>query len=1101
MRFGKIAWLMAGLGLALMMGLIPDVQAGATGSIQVTVIALNNDKTQEPAIGATVQLSDANKQFPSQVLATNERGQVLFPMVPVGSAYAIYVTYPEYQAPLQQGIRVAGGQTTLVTIKMMETIKTDVVVIGKEKVVDMAAAAKGSTKISAEEFTDMPVMGRNYQSILTTAPGVQDTDGDGNPTVHGSRSTDFSMSVNGVSNQDPLTGGYQNNINQDAIEEIEIVDSGASAEYGGAVGGFGKIITKSGGNKFEGSFQLTVRDSIFDNSGAVGGDPVAYQLRQGALFFSGPILRDKLWFAVSHEYVRFGQPFTVVGGDSVLLRYNEQKIDDKITWQVNPKNKLQFEYQANPWDYSPGGVDDAQTPAESGIYQEGKGPTYTAKWVAPFNPTLIWEATVGVSKNEISAIPYVRNSPNDCVSSIPSGPGRDASYLSKYFCTNKIRDSRNSGSFNQDYWDKRQRNTYEMVVDKFVDKWLGVSHKFKFGIRLERTEFERDVTVRPTLELESSDSGLDPNSGAYLLFANSFHFPGQHSFKVSELLMPKRGRDTSLGNDYSAYVMDVFEPLPNLSINVGLRLSHEELTSDGYQPVNPTAERAQYDTAIRACITEACANCQELGTCSYCASVCLNNHQRWFENFTVHPLDDPRMTIFSGETLPNCAYSLNPQTCDEMRNIMMVNNDFAFRVRQTETFSVGSNGVEPRLFASWDPANDGKTKVTTGWARVYGFNILNPLVSENGPDFLLTMYSLNTQKQPMAGDFVDGILPKDNAAQAGNATAFSVNTIARDLRMPFVDEWSLGVEREIAQETAIKIKYLNRHYRDQLQTHDINRKPIDDSDIYLSANPGACQKIKGFWDCTGIATRSNPQGIPDGIPDLKIINPFFNRIGEISNSNNSQYSAFMFMLERRYYQNWEMNVSYVYSKNRGQAGAYNSGLGSDPTAEDMVAGWSSDDIRHSFKLFGRAYVPKWGGFRIGGFATYNSGLPYSIIEARQVADLPADMTGGMGSQLGFSNVYRPLVSRRIVYPTGQRNDQRNAGSWNLDLQFEKEFMIKRVKTTLQLGMFNVLNDKPIRIIQVQRFRNSEDPEKYWDVPFSFTETGRMLQIALKLNFS
>lgn len=68
-----------------------------------------------------------------------------------------------------------------------------------------------------------------------------------------------------VSNVDPLTGSFMSNINPDAIEEIEVVTTGAGAEHGGAVGGFGKIITKQGGNTLEGAAGVVLRQSSLDS--------------------------------------------------------------------------------------------------------------------------------------------------------------------------------------------------------------------------------------------------------------------------------------------------------------------------------------------------------------------------------------------------------------------------------------------------------------------------------------------------------------------------------------------------------------------------------------------------------------------------------------------------------------------------------------------------------------------------------------------------------------------------------------------------------------------------------------------------------------------
>src|SRR2546426_7381616 len=48
-----------------------------------------------------------------------------------------------------------------------------------------------TTLFRSSEFIDaLPILGRDYQDVLTLAPGVSDVDGDGNPTIHGSRDTD-----------------------------------------------------------------------------------------------------------------------------------------------------------------------------------------------------------------------------------------------------------------------------------------------------------------------------------------------------------------------------------------------------------------------------------------------------------------------------------------------------------------------------------------------------------------------------------------------------------------------------------------------------------------------------------------------------------------------------------------------------------------------------------------------------------------------------------------------------------------------------------------------------------------------------------------------
>jgi len=51
-------------------------------------------------------------------------------------------------------------------------------------------SADGSTAFNSEYVESLRILGRNYQDVLTLAPGVSDVDGNGNPIIHGSRDTD-----------------------------------------------------------------------------------------------------------------------------------------------------------------------------------------------------------------------------------------------------------------------------------------------------------------------------------------------------------------------------------------------------------------------------------------------------------------------------------------------------------------------------------------------------------------------------------------------------------------------------------------------------------------------------------------------------------------------------------------------------------------------------------------------------------------------------------------------------------------------------------------------------------------------------------------------
>ncbi len=83
-----------------------------------------------------------------------------------------------------------------------------------------------STTITSEYLSGLPILGTDYQVVLTLAPGAVDVQGTASPNIHGARDTDVVTLVDGVS-----------------IDDIEVITSGAGASYGRAQGGFTGVAT------------------------------------------------------------------------------------------------------------------------------------------------------------------------------------------------------------------------------------------------------------------------------------------------------------------------------------------------------------------------------------------------------------------------------------------------------------------------------------------------------------------------------------------------------------------------------------------------------------------------------------------------------------------------------------------------------------------------------------------------------------------------------------------------------------------------------------------------------------------------------------------
>src|SRR6185369_10690464 len=176
------------------------------------------------------------------------------------------VMMPGHQQ-IKFAIDVPAGKTMVQNVTLREAVTERIKVEGKSDVVDTEKGGT-TTHITSEFISGLPVLGTDYQDVLTLAPGVTDVNNTGNPNIHGARDTDVVTLVDGVSTTDPFDGHFGQNLNTESIEEIEVITSGAGAQFSRAQGGFVNIVTKSGGNEFKGTFTFAMRTYRMDGDGA-----------------------------------------------------------------------------------------------------------------------------------------------------------------------------------------------------------------------------------------------------------------------------------------------------------------------------------------------------------------------------------------------------------------------------------------------------------------------------------------------------------------------------------------------------------------------------------------------------------------------------------------------------------------------------------------------------------------------------------------------------------------------------------------------------------------------------------------------------------------
>ncbi|HZE88066.1 MAG TPA: TonB-dependent receptor plug domain-containing protein, partial [Verrucomicrobiae bacterium] len=931
------------------------------------------------------------------------------------------------------------------------------------------------------------------QDILTLTPGVTDTDGDGNPNVQGARATGLQIRLDGGNITDPVSGTFGQNLNLDAVEEIEVITSGASAEFGRADGGFANIITKSGGNDFEGSFKLFWQGRFLNGNGATGNNDTQFtrnqpqgDLRRLSPFITGggALKKDKVWYFATIEYIHQANAVSL-GGSSFETSNEGHNAFGKITWQVNSDNKLALQYNDDPRTFRGGflgfGVD---ADSDATFVQGARTPQL--RWTSIISPTLLLETLLTHFDSGISIVPVSNLFSTADVSTIVNRQGNSVSLQALYpvkQCSDRsgsfiqncdpsqgklsmfqidLLNGTTTGPFPVRTDDSRKRDSIKADLSYTVEDAWG-EHQIKSGMEFAEESFSDSPITNPVLTdlLQACPECRDQNGQPIPNAVKGFQ-----TLIVSQPTVVDQ-RATSFNS--AAYITDTWKPKQNLSVQLGMRFDREDIDSSGFTAFNPRTERRK----SIGIVNQLCADAQRVfaaGGTSNSGSTCVLN-----SNFEPSGPLRYTMDALTPEAVRKFDVDLDG-TFDSGKDGPVWTNPYTtFPDRLPENFEIKNLNVSPRLSVSWDPMADGKTKVFGTWGRFYDRLFLSTVLPEVGPDTVGFLF----QPDPSAH-----VLKEDTVSQ--RTSAVSVTQVDRGLKTPFTDTFTVGFEREIAPEWSTKVTYTQRLGWDLVQDTDINHalctqygalfgiSPQSICPLFTKTLPNGKQKVVLSDDLFGsLGTKS-----PNVAPDLYNVNQNFNQVLRIGNSNASQFHSVALEVVKRLHRNWQMNASYTYSVSKGNAEAFQSPLGNDPATIDKERGYLAFDQRHRVVVIATSHLPK--DVEIGATVSWEGGTPYSILA--QVSD--EDNIGN--------------VNQRVFFPSGRRNDQRNGNFWNLDTQITKRFHIGKVQASAQFAVKNVLNmdDETLASYRISSFNGLE----LGPGPLGLRRFGRFWEIGTSFNF-
>jgi len=289
-----------------------------TASITGTV----TDPTGAAIPGAQVSVTNSALGI-NRTASSNASGDYLVAALPIGS-YNLTVTAAGFKKFDASGIILRVAQKARVDVSMQ-------VGGGKEEVtVEGASVAQVETQsselsgaVTGKEISQLELNGRNFTQLITLVPGVSNQTGQDEAGVGVSGSVMFS--VNGgrteynnweMDGGDVMDNGSNSTINVypsvDAIAEFKVLTSNYGAQYGRNGSGTVEVETKAGTSSFHGDLYEFVRNDKFNATPQFQSDVPPYKKNDFGFTIGGPIFipghyntnKQKTFFFWSEEWRR-----------------------------------------------------------------------------------------------------------------------------------------------------------------------------------------------------------------------------------------------------------------------------------------------------------------------------------------------------------------------------------------------------------------------------------------------------------------------------------------------------------------------------------------------------------------------------------------------------------------------------------------------------------------------------------------------------------------------------------------------------------------------------------------------------------------------------
>jgi hypothetical protein len=284
---------------------------GATATVLGTV----TDPSGAAIPDAAVQVRNVGTGV-TQTVAADPQGRYRVPDLGVGQ-YEVQASKTGFSTLVHKGITLTVGAQSVVDFALPVGQQTQTVTVeGQVSQVETTNAAIG-TYTSEQQIRDLPLNGRNFETLIQMAPGVATVQWSNNAmqgraaqySVAGGRPEGQAILLDDENLQSFWNNGISSitgsSLGVEAIGEYQSLTNAYGAQFGGN-GAVINAVSKSGTNSFHGSAFDFLRNSVLDARDffSTKSSPPAYRRNQYGGSVGGPVKKDKAFFFVDYEGIR-----------------------------------------------------------------------------------------------------------------------------------------------------------------------------------------------------------------------------------------------------------------------------------------------------------------------------------------------------------------------------------------------------------------------------------------------------------------------------------------------------------------------------------------------------------------------------------------------------------------------------------------------------------------------------------------------------------------------------------------------------------------------------------------------------------------------------